>query len=91
MVPTKKTTREYTTLEEIQARKDELLEQIQADTTQASALWNQVFVKREDTTKGDYIASLINNGLTVLDLFLVYRKLRRGYGGLFGKKKRSRR
>ena len=58
------------------------LEQIQTDSTQVSGLWGKIFVKREETTKGDYIASLIANGMTVIDLILLYRKLRRNYGGL---------
>ena len=82
MVPTKKQQPTFSSLEEIRARKDALLEQIQTDSTQVSGLWGKIFVKREETTKGDYIASLIANGMTVIDLILLYRKLRHNYGGL---------
>lgn len=80
----------YRTLEKIRQRKDELLEQIQTDNKQFTTLWNQLFVKREETSRGDYIASLVTNSVTIIDLFLLYRKLKKSYGGLrglFGKKK----
>ena len=87
-LPSKKPQPTFHTLEEIRQRKDELLDQIQTDSKQFSTLWGELFVKRENSTKGDYIASLITNSVTVIDLFLLYRKLRKNYGsilGLFGK------
>ena len=91
MLPTQKPQPTYRTLEEIRQRKEELLDQMQADNKQFSNVWNQLFVKREDSTPGDYIASLMANGAMVIDLFLLYRKLRKSYGGIMGlfrKKKR---
>ena len=91
--PVQKPQHTYRTLEEIRQRKDELLEQMQNDNKQFSTTWNQLFVKREDTSKGDYIASLVANSVTVIDLFLLYRKLRKSYGGimgLFGKAKATK-
>lgn len=90
MLPVQNPQPTYRTLENIRQRKDELLEQIQNDNKQFTSLWNQLFVKREDASRGEYIASLITNSVTVIDLFLLYRKLRKSYGGLrglFGKKK----
>ena len=84
MLPVQKPQHTYRTLEEIRQRKDELLDQMQNDNKQFSTVWNQLFVKREDTSKGDYIASLVSNSVTVIDLFLLYRKLRKNYGGLMG-------
>ena len=81
----------YRTLEEIRQRKDQLLDEMQQDNKQFSTLWNQLFVKSENSSRGDYIASIVTNSVTVIDLFLLYRKLRKNYGGLmalFGKKKR---
>ena len=52
MLPVKKTTRKYHTLEEIRLRKEELAAEIQQDNTKFSALWNQTFIKRENSTKG---------------------------------------
>ncbi len=92
MLPVQKPQPVYHTLEEIRQRKDELLDQMQTDNKQFSTVWNQLFVKRDDTSKGDYIASLVANSVTVIDLFLLYRKLRKSYGGimgLFGKSKKK--
>ena len=84
MLPTKKPTRHYHTLEEIRLRKEELASQIQQDNTKFSTLWNQTFVKREESTKGEYISSLIANSITAIDAFLLVRKLIKNYGGIFG-------
>ena len=81
----------YRTLEEIRQRKDQLLDEMQQDNKQFTTLRNQLFVKSENSSRGDYIASIVTNSVTVIDLFLLYRKLRKNYGGLmalFGKKKR---
>lgn len=91
MLPVKKQTHEFRTLEEIRQRKDQLLDEMQQDNKQFTTLWNQLFVKSENSSRGDYIASIVTNSVTVIDLFLLYRKLRKNYGGLmalFGKKKR---
>lgn len=86
MLPVKKSQSTYHTLEEIRQRKDELLDQMQGDNKQFTTVWNQIFVKRENSTKGDYIASLVTNSVTLIDLFLLFRKLRKNYKSLFGKK-----
>ena len=84
MLPTKKPTRHYHTLEEIRLREEELASQIQQDNTKFSTLWNQTFVKREGSTKGEYISGLIANSITAIDAFLLVRKLIKNYGGIFG-------
>lgn len=92
MLPVKKTTRKYHTLEEIRLRKEELADAIQQDSTKFSSLWNQTFIKREGNTKGEYISGLIANSITAIDAFLLIRKLMKGYGNLFGKSgKKSKR
>lgn len=85
-----KKTNEFCTLEEIRERKDALLDEIQRDSDQFTTLWNQTFVKREDTSKGDYIANIVSNGFMALDAFLLVRKLMKGYGYLFDKSKRRK-
>lgn len=85
MLPVKKTTHQYHTLEEIRLRKEELAAQIQQDSTKFSSLWNQTFVKREGNSKGEYISGLIANSVTAIDAFLLIRKLMKNYGSLFGK------
>ena len=90
MLPVKKPVREYRSLEEIRQRKDELLNELQKDNTQFSTLWDQVFLKRENNTKSDYIAGLIRNGIVAFDTFMLIRKLMKSYGFLFGKKKKKK-
>ena len=90
MLPVKKPVREYHSLEEIRQRKDELLNELQKDNTQFSTLWDQVFLKRENNTKSDYIAGLISNGIVAFDTFMLIRKLMKSYGFLFGKKKKKK-
>jgi len=92
MLPVKKhPAQEFRTLEEIRLRKDELISQIQDDNTKFTSLWNQTFIKREGNTKSDYIAGLIANSVTAIDIFLVVRKLIKNYGGLFSRKSKHKR
>ena len=84
MLPVQNPQTSYHTLEEIRQRKDELLEQLQNDNKQFSTLWDDIFVKRDEISKSDYIASFITNSVTVIDLFMTYRKLKKNYGGLLG-------
>ena len=89
MLPTKKQTHKYRTLDEIRQRKEQLAEEIQQDNVKFTSLWNQVFLKKEGNSKGDYIASLVSNGFVAVDTFLLIRKLMKGYGYLFGRKKKK--
>ena len=91
MTSVKRLFREYRTLDEIRERKDELLDELQQDSTKMSTMWYQVFLKREENSKGDYIASLVSNGVMAFDAFLLIRKLMKGYGILFGKNKKKKR
>ena len=81
---------EFCTLDEIRERKDALLDEIQKDRDKVTSLWNQTFLKRDESSKGDYIASLVSNGFMALDAFLLARKLIEGYGYLFGRGKRKK-
>ena len=87
MLPVKKTSVNYRTLDEIRLRKEEIAEELERDNTQFTTLWNRTFIKREGNTKGEYVAGLITNSITAIDAFLLIRKLMKGYGGLFRKKK----
>lgn len=84
MLPLKKPSPSYRTLDDIRLRKEQLYEELQKDNTKFSTLWSQLFVKQENATKGEYIGSLITNSITIIDLFLLARKLKKNYGGLFG-------
>ena len=85
MLPVKKPMGRFQTLEELRLRKEELASEIQQDSTKFSALWKQTFVKREGSSKGEYISGLIANSITAIDAFLLVRKLIKNYGSLFGK------
>ena len=91
MLPVQKPIREYRTLEEIRQRKDELLHDLQQDNTQFTKLWNQVFLKRDDNSKTDYIAGLVSNGIVAVDTFFLVRKLLKNYGSLFNFSKKKHR
>lgn len=80
----------YQSLEDIQARKDELLEQINADNSEFGTKWEQLFTAKESGSKAEFIGGLIANSITALDAFLLVRKLMKNYGGLFGLRKRRR-
>ena len=84
MLPVQKKIRDYRTLEDIRQRKDELLEQLQQDNTKFTTLWNNVFLKREENSKTDYIAGLVSNGIVAVDTFFLIRKLFKNDGSLFG-------
>ena len=82
---------EYKTLEELRQRKSELLLQIDRDNQRISQLWSQLFVKREESTRGEFISSVISNSALAIDAFLMMRKLRKNYSafsGLFGRKRK---
>lgn len=85
-------TNNYQTLEDIQARKDELLVQLQTDNNHFETKWNQLFASKEDNTKAAFIGNLLVKGITVVDFILTARKLYKNYGSLFGlgKKKKKK-
>jgi len=72
----------YQTLDEIRLRKEQLSDAIEKDSAQISGIWNSLFVKREEATKGEYIASLVTHSITAIDAFLLIRKLVKNYGSL---------
>ena len=77
-------------------RKEQLSDALERDSELIGDKWNQLFIKREDSTRGEYIASLVTNSITAIDAFIMVRKLIRKYGNfanlLTGKhsKKKSR-
>ena len=73
----------YHTLEEIRQRKEQLTEELQKDSTRFSTLWGQMFVKRKDVSKGEFIANMVTNSITAIDAFLLMRKLLKNYRHIF--------
>ena len=72
------------------AYEGQTLDELRQDNTKMSTMWDQVFLKRENNTKTDYIASIVTNGIVAFDTFMLIRKLMKGYGILFGKKKKQK-
>lgn len=79
----------YSSLTEIQARKDELKDEIHQQSGQISTLWHDLTAPQESSSKGELIAHLVTNSITAIDGFLLVRKLIRSYGYIFGRKKRK--
>lgn len=78
----------YSTLEDIQQRKEAVQANIQKDNERIGLLWHDLTAPQKSDTKGELIANLISNSITAVDAFLLVRKLMKSYGHLFGKKKR---
>ena len=78
------------TLDEIRERKDQLLEDLNADNSEFGKKWHQLFVSKESSSKAEFITGLIANSITAIDAFLVVRKLFKNYGSLFGFKKKRK-
>ena len=84
----------YNTLDDIRHHKEKLLDDIELDSDKIAALWNRLFIKQENATKGEYIANIVSNGITAIDAFLLARKMMKNYSGLFkffGKAKKKKR
>lgn len=79
----------YRSLTEIQARKDELKEEIHQQSGQINTLWHTLTAPQESSSKGEIVAHLVSNSITAIDGFLLMRKLLKTYGHLFGRKKRK--
>lgn len=78
----------FNTLEDIQARKDELQAEIHKSNEQIGDLWNGLFTQKKANTRGELITSIISKSITAFDAFMLVRKLMLQYGHLFKKKKK---
>ncbi len=72
----------YNTLEEIRLRKEQLSNDIDREGDRIAELWDELFHRRDDSSKGEYIASLVTNTITAIDAFLLVRKLMKSYSGV---------
>ena len=92
MLPVKEVTtkRQYLTLEDLQARREELSDEIALQDKQFTKMWNSLFVKREETTRTEFLASMVTHGITAFDTFLLLRKLYKSYRGVFRWSKKKR-
>ena len=85
------TTHAYTTLEQLQQRKEELRASLQGESQKIGELWHGLTAPKPDSSKGEMIASLVTNSITAIDAFLLVRKLMKTYGtigNLFRRKKK---
>jgi len=80
----------YRTLEEIHLRKEELQHDLHKEGDQISTLWHTLFTTQKAESKGELVAHLVSNSITAIDGFLLFRKLMKSYGYLFGKKKKKK-
>lgn len=84
----------YSTLEEIRLRKEQLSEEINQDEELIGAIWHELFKNPDESSKGEYIATLVSHAVTAIDAFLLVRKLIRNYNSVlsfFGMDKKRRR
>ena len=77
----------YTTLEQIQERKNQLSVDIQRESNNISELWHELASPKPASSKGELVASLVSNGVTAIDAFLLVRKLMKTYGWIFRRNK----
>lgn len=87
MLPVRTPEKKYHTLDDIRLRKEELAKDIQHDSEHFNTLWKSLFVSRKDSTKGEFVTSLVANGITAVDTFLLVRKLMKKYGHFFSRKR----
>lgn len=80
-------TQTYETLEDLQAKKDELLLKIRKSNEDISRQWKGLFVTKKANTRGELITSIICKSITAFDAFMLARKMVRQYGHMFGHKK----
>ena len=77
----------YSTLEQIQERKNQLSADIQRESQNIGKLWHELTAPKPASSKGELFASLVSNGISAIDAFLLVRKLMKTYGWLFRKNK----
>lgn len=77
----------YNTLEDLQARKNELKNEIQDGNEHIATIWHELVAPKKSNSKGELVANLISNGITAIDGFLLVHKLIKSYGFLFTRRK----
>lgn len=77
----------YSSLEEIRSRKDELKANIQQESGNINTLWHGLTTSKSASSKGELITGLVSNSITAIDGFLLVRKLVKSYGFIFARKK----
>lgn len=68
------------TIEQIEARKEELRSQIKKKNEEISQVWSTMSVPKKTDTTGELISNSLSTGLKLLDIFLLTRKILKRYG-----------
>ena len=68
-LPVQTPTPAYHTLEDIRQRKEQLYDELQHDSQQFSTLWGQVFKSRENSSRSEFIGSVVANNHVDLDVY----------------------
>ncbi len=82
-------TQNYTTLEDIRLRKDELKGELRKRSERIGDLWGDLFTPKPANNRGELVGNIISNCITAFDTFMLVRKLMNRYGNLFGRKRRK--
>ncbi len=80
-------TQNYTTLEDIRLRKDELKGELHKRSEQIGDLWGNLFTPKPANNRGELVTNIISNCITAFDTFMLVRKLMNRYDNLFGRKR----
>ncbi|MBO7140042.1 MAG: hypothetical protein J6W75_04905 [Bacteroidaceae bacterium] len=74
--------RAYSSIEQMQMRKEQLQEVIELEDNEIRRLWTQLTDNNKNATKGEQIGTFVSYGVMAYDGLLMLRKLKRGYGSL---------
>ena len=72
----------YSSIEQMQQRKEQLRQVIALEDKEIRRLWNQLTGEDKHVSKGDQIAAFVSYGVKAYDAVMMLRKLKRGYGSL---------
>ena len=72
----------YSSIEQMQQRKEQLREVIHLEDKEILRLWAQLTSTGKNARRSDQIASFVSYGVMAYDGFKMLRKLKRGYGSL---------
>lgn len=76
------TTKSYSSIEQMQQRKEQLREVISLEDKEIHRLWTQLTSEDKHASRGEQIAAFVSYGVMAYDGIMMLRKLKRGYGNL---------
>lgn len=72
----------YSSIEQMEQRKEQLQEVITLENKEIRRLWTQLTENDKHASKGEQIAAFVSYGVMAYDGIMMLRKLKRGYGNL---------